>query len=134
MASMFNFFRRTKLSDRQERAVEKTLQQIRAQRRARFRILACIDGTDESYEAVRMAACLAPTDDCDIIALYVRPTDQGLWSGGLQVKLARQNMLATEAFYTKAFGIRVAAVTGTTACFLVSHCLLLELFRNCVAD
>jgi nucleotide-binding universal stress UspA family protein len=90
---MFNFFRRTQLSDRQERAVERTLQQMRAQRRARFRILACIDGTDESYEAVRMAARLAPSDDCDIILLYVRPTDQGLWSGGLQMKLARQNML-----------------------------------------
>jgi hypothetical protein len=48
--------------------------------------------------------------------------------------VARQNVLATEAFYTKAFGIRVAAVTGTTACFRVCHCLLLELFRNCVAD
>lgn len=90
---MFTLFRRTRLSDRQERAVEKTLQQIRAQRRSRFRILACIDGTDESYQAVRMAARLAPSDDCDIIVLYVRPTDQGLWSGGLQVKLARQNML-----------------------------------------
>ncbi|MDP4823754.1 MAG: universal stress protein [Aestuariivirgaceae bacterium] len=90
---MFTLFRRTRLSDRQERAVEKTLQQIRAQRRARFRILACIDGTDESYQAVRMAARLAPSDDCDIIVLYVRPTDQGLWSGGLQMKLARQNML-----------------------------------------
>ena len=42
---------------------------------------------------MRFAARLAPTNDCDIIVLYVRPVDQGLWSGGLQVRLARQNML-----------------------------------------
>ena len=40
-------FRRSILSDRQEAAVQKTLQNLRAQRRNRFRILACIDGTDE---------------------------------------------------------------------------------------
>ena len=42
---------------------------------------------------MRFAARLAPTDDCDIIILFVRPVDQGLWSGGLQVRLARQNMM-----------------------------------------
>jgi nucleotide-binding universal stress UspA family protein len=42
---------------------------------------------------VRFAARLAPDDDCDIIVLYVRPIDQALWSGGLQLRLARQNML-----------------------------------------
>jgi nucleotide-binding universal stress UspA family protein len=88
-----SLFRRTQLSDRQERAVQKTLQNIRQQRRNRFRILACIDGTDEAFETVRFAAQLAPNDDCDIIVLFVRPIDQGLRSGGLQVRLARQNML-----------------------------------------
>ena len=86
-------FKRTTLSDRQERAVRKTLQNLRAQRRNRFRILACVDGSDEALVTVRFAARLAPSDECDIIVLYVRPVDQGLWSGGLQVKLARQNMM-----------------------------------------
>jgi nucleotide-binding universal stress UspA family protein len=86
-------FGRTTLSDRQERAVEKTLANLRAQRRNRFRILACIDGSEEGFLSVRFAARLAPDDDCDIIVLYVRPIDQALWSGGLQLRLARQNML-----------------------------------------
>ena len=90
---MLNPFRRTTLSARQERAVQRTLQQLRQQRRQRFRILACIDGSEESFITVRFAARLAPTNDCDIIVLNVRPVDQGLWSGGLQVRLARQNML-----------------------------------------
>jgi nucleotide-binding universal stress UspA family protein len=90
---MLNFFRRTKLSDRQEAAVEKTLSNLRAQRRNRFRILACIDGSDESFVSVQAAAQLAKSDETDIIVLYVRPIDQGLHSGGLQVRLARQNMM-----------------------------------------
>ncbi len=88
-----NLFKRTQLSDRQEAAVQKTLSHLRAQRRNRFRILACIDGSDESFVTVRAAAALAVTDDSDIIVLYVRPIDQGLHSGGLQVRLARQNMM-----------------------------------------
>jgi nucleotide-binding universal stress UspA family protein len=88
-----SLFKRTTLSDRQERAVQKTLQNLRAQRRNRFRILACIDGTDEAFVTVRFAARLAPSSECDIIILYVRHVDQGLWSGGLQVRLARQNMM-----------------------------------------
>lgn len=80
-------------SDRQERALQKTLANVYAQRRSRFRILACIDQTDESLDTVRAAARLAKTDECDIIVLFVRPIDQGLWSGGLQVRVARQNMM-----------------------------------------
>lgn len=91
--AVFDFFRRTDLSDRQEAAVMKTLQSLRAQRRSRFRILACIDGSDEAMITVRYAARLATTDACDIIILYVRPIDMGLHSGGLQVRLARQNMI-----------------------------------------
>jgi len=86
-------FKRSPLSERQERAVEKTLAQLRAQRRSRFRVLACIDGSEQAFNTVRFAARLTPGDDCDIIILYVRPIDQGLWSGGLQVRVARQNML-----------------------------------------
>src|SRR4029078_2300172 len=88
-----NLLKRTKLSDRQERAVQKTLQNLRQQRRNRFRILAYIDGTEESFITVHFAARLAINDECDIIVLYVRPIDQALWSGGLQLRIARQNMM-----------------------------------------
>ena len=53
---MVGFFKRTTLSDRQEVAVQKTLKTLWAQRRNRFRILACIDGSDESLVTVRFAA------------------------------------------------------------------------------
>lgn len=62
-------------------------------RRNRFRILVCIDGSDESYEGLKFAADVGHGADCDIILLYVRPVDQGLRSGGLQVRVARVNML-----------------------------------------
>jgi nucleotide-binding universal stress UspA family protein len=56
----------------------------------RFRICVCIDGSDECYQSLRYAARLG---GADIILLYVRPVDQGLRSGGLQVRVARENML-----------------------------------------
>lgn len=87
------FFQRPVLPVRQEAAVAKTVANLKAQRRNRFRILACIDGTDESFISVRKAARFGCTAECDIIILYVRPIDQGLHSGGLQVRLARQNMM-----------------------------------------
>ena len=87
------FFRRTLLPVRQEAAFQKTVANLRAQRRNRFRILACIDGSEESFITVRKAARFGASSECDIIILYVRPIDQGLHSGGLQVRLARQNML-----------------------------------------
>ena len=90
---LFDLFKRTELSDRQEAAVNKTLNNLRAQRRSRFRSLACIDGSEESLITVRFAARLAVTDNCDIVILFVRPIDMGLHSGGLQVRLARQNMI-----------------------------------------
>ncbi|MGE0210729.1 MAG: universal stress protein [Parvibaculaceae bacterium] len=86
-------FSQSSTSDRQERALRKTLDNLRAQRRTRFRILACIDGSPEGMSTVRTAARLAPDEDCDIIVLHVRPIDQGLWSGGLQIRVARQNMM-----------------------------------------
>ncbi len=86
-------FTRPLLPVRQEAAVEKTLSNLRAQRRNRFRILACIDGSEESMISVRKAARFGASDECDIIILLVRPIDQGLHSGGLQVRLARQNMM-----------------------------------------
>lgn len=87
------FFTRTTLSDRQDAAVRKTLQILQRERRNRFRVLACIDGSDESLITVQFAARFMIQDNCDLIILHVRPIDQGLHSGGLQVRLARQNML-----------------------------------------
>ncbi|MCB2101421.1 MAG: universal stress protein [Rhodobacterales bacterium] len=59
----------------------------------RFRILVGIDGSDESYRGLRYAAKLGGGVDADIVLCYVRPIDQGLRSGGLQVRVARENML-----------------------------------------
>ena len=67
--------------------------EIMEARKARFRILVCIDGSDECYQSLRYAARLGGGVDADIVLLYVRPTDQGLRSGGLQVRVARENML-----------------------------------------
>ena len=74
-------------------AARKEAEALREERRNRFRILACVDGSDASYEAVRMAARLGGRQEVDIIILYVRAIDQGLRSGGLQVRVARENML-----------------------------------------
>ena len=60
----------------------------------RFRILVCINGSDEGYLGLKYAASMGGFhEDCDIVLLYVRPIDQGLHSGGLQVRVARENML-----------------------------------------
>lgn len=59
----------------------------------RFRICVCIDGSDESYRGLSYAAKLGGGVDADIVLLYVRPIDQGLRSGGLQVDVARSNLL-----------------------------------------
>lgn len=81
--------RRTK----KDRELIAELEAMRERRAGRFRILVCIDGSDESYEGLRYAAMIGEHHACDIILLYVRPIDQGLRSGGLQVRVARQNML-----------------------------------------
>jgi nucleotide-binding universal stress UspA family protein len=74
--------------------VDKTeLERIYEERAGRFRILVCIDGSDESYRGLRYAATLSRHQESDIVLLYVRPVDQGLRSGGLQVRVARENML-----------------------------------------
>jgi len=62
-------------------------------RPTRFRILVCIDGSENSINGIREAAKIAKYGDCDIILLFVRAIDQGLRTGGLQVRVARQNML-----------------------------------------
>ena len=62
-------------------------------RKDRFRMLVCIDGSEESYQSLRYAAKMGNGVDADIVLLYVRLVDQGLRSGGLQVRVARENML-----------------------------------------
>ncbi len=69
------------------------LEELREWRQNRFRVLVCLDGSDESYVGIHYAAEIAKNDECDVILLYVRPIDQGLRSGGLQVRVARQNMM-----------------------------------------
>ncbi|MEE8352108.1 MAG: universal stress protein [Rhodospirillales bacterium] len=59
----------------------------------RFRICVCIDGSDECYQSLKYAARLGGGVDADIVLLYVRPVDQGLRSGGLNISVARENML-----------------------------------------
>lgn len=59
----------------------------------RFRILVCIDGSEESYRSLRYAAKMGKGIEADIVLLNVRPMDHGMHSGGLQVNVARQNML-----------------------------------------
>jgi nucleotide-binding universal stress UspA family protein len=70
------------------------LEQQYEERKARYRVLVCVDGSEESYRGLAYAAEVASTKDSDIILLYVRPIDQGLRSGGLQVRVARENMLS----------------------------------------
>ncbi len=81
------------LSQRIDEPNRQELDTIAEWRSHRFRILVCIDGSDESYECLRFAAEIGGTDDCDIILCHVRPIDQGLRTGGLQVRVARENML-----------------------------------------
>ena len=69
------------------------LEELAEWRSKRFRILVCIDGSEECYEGLRFAAQIGRSDDCDIILCYVRPIDHGLRTGGLQVRVARENIL-----------------------------------------
>ena len=66
---------------------------LRAWRSKRFRILVCIDGSEESYVGLRFAAQIGHSEECDIILVHVRPAEQGLRTGGLQLRLARENLL-----------------------------------------
>ncbi|MBL4615713.1 MAG: universal stress protein [Magnetovibrio sp.] len=79
--------------DVEETEVENEINDLEKPHHERFRILVCIDGSDESYRGVRYAAKIAKGEDVDIVLCYVRPVDQGLSSGGLQVDVARGNML-----------------------------------------
>jgi len=78
---------------RNDEAPEDEHEKLVEWRKNRFRVLVCVDGSDDSYVGVRYAAEIAQNDECNVILLYVRPIDQGLRSGGLQVRVARQNMM-----------------------------------------
>ena len=86
---MFKNLPKFKFKDPQNSSVS----QLKEERRQRFRILVCLDGSAESLEGVRFASEIKPAHECDIILLYVRSIDQGMRSGGLQIRLARENML-----------------------------------------
>lgn len=67
--------------------------EIEGQRGSHFSILVCIDGSEESYRALRYAVRIGSGTDADLTLLYVRPIDQGLRTGGLQFSVARENLL-----------------------------------------
>ena len=71
----------------------KELDEQLTRRQARFRVLVCINGEDASYESVKLAAKLCENEISDIVLLYVRRIDQGMNAGGLQVRVARRNLL-----------------------------------------
>lgn len=58
-----------------------------------LRILICIGGGPEAFAGLKFAARLARHSCADIGLLYVRPQDSGLTSGGMEVRVARQNIL-----------------------------------------
>lgn len=59
----------------------------------RFNILVCIDGSPESDSALKYAVRVGSGTDANMTLLYVRPVDQGLRTGGLQISVARENLL-----------------------------------------
>jgi nucleotide-binding universal stress UspA family protein len=59
----------------------------------RFKILVCIDLLSESFRGLRYAVRLGSGPDADVTLLYVRKSDKGLRTGGLQMQLAHQNLL-----------------------------------------
>lgn len=59
----------------------------------RFSILVAIDGTEECYAALHYAVRIGSGTDADLTLLYVRPSDQNISSSGLQISMARENML-----------------------------------------
>ncbi len=62
-------------------------------RMKRFRILVCIDGSDESYNSLRYAAKIGRGQDADILLLYIRPIDHEMYSEEIQLSVENENML-----------------------------------------
>ncbi|MEE9380076.1 MAG: universal stress protein [Hyphomonadaceae bacterium] len=59
----------------------------------RFKILLCIDGSEESHRGLSYAVKVSRGNDADITLLYVRPVDKTGRSAGLDMRVARENML-----------------------------------------
>ncbi|MEK7820502.1 MAG: universal stress protein [Pseudomonadota bacterium] len=64
-----------------------------AQADKRFRILVCIDGTEESHRALRYAARIGRGNDADLVVVNVRSPEEGLRINGLKERLAHEDML-----------------------------------------
>lgn len=58
-----------------------------------FRILICIGGGPEAYTGIKFASRFSRESCADIAMLYVRPLDSGLKSGGMEIRVARENLL-----------------------------------------
>lgn len=58
-----------------------------------FKILVCIDGSEESYRGLRYAVRLGSGRDTEITLLNVRQVDKDLHTDGLDMRMARENML-----------------------------------------
>lgn len=59
----------------------------------RLRILVCIGGGPEAFTGLKFVHRLSSSSCADIQLLYVRPLDSGLKSGGMEVRVARENVL-----------------------------------------
>lgn len=59
----------------------------------RFRILVCIDGTDESYRALRYAARVGGGNDADLVVVNVRPPAEAGRLAGFKERTADQGLL-----------------------------------------
>ncbi|MEK7246176.1 MAG: universal stress protein, partial [Pseudomonadota bacterium] len=59
----------------------------------RFRILVCIDGTDESYRALRYAARIGGGNDADLVVVNVRPPAEAGRLAGFKDRTAAQGLL-----------------------------------------
>jgi nucleotide-binding universal stress UspA family protein len=59
----------------------------------RLRILICIGGGPEAFTGLKFAARLSQQSCSSIALLYVRPLDSGLKSGGMDISVARENIL-----------------------------------------
>jgi len=59
----------------------------------RFKILVCIDGSEESYRGLRYAVRLGTGWDTELVLLYIREADTDIHTDGLDMRMARENML-----------------------------------------
>lgn len=59
----------------------------------RFKILVCIDRTEDSFRGLRYAVRIGSGLDADITLLYVRSVDKSLRTGGLDIRMVRENLL-----------------------------------------